>query len=66
MCNFELSPEAFRQRRLEMIALADERRLALAMKPARARRARTRRRGRVPVTGPVTRPVGLSPSPATG
>ena len=25
MCNFELSPEMFRQRRIEMIALADER-----------------------------------------
>ena len=35
MCNFELSPEQFRQRRLEMIALADERRLAKALKPVR-------------------------------
>jgi len=66
MCNFELSPEAFRQRRLEMIALADERRLAVAMKPARARRARARRGRRLPVAGPVSSPVGLRPSPATG
>ena len=66
MCNFELSPEEFRQRRLEMIALADERRLALAMKPARVRRARSRRRAHLPVTSPVTGPVRLKPSPATG
>jgi hypothetical protein len=59
MCNFELSPEAFRQRRIEMIALADERRLALALKPSRARLARPRRRARVRVSSPVR----LNPSP---
>jgi hypothetical protein len=59
MCNFELTPEAFRQRRVEMIALADERRLAKAMKPARARKARSGRKVRVPLTGPVR----LNPSP---
>jgi len=31
MCNFELDPQAFAQRRVEMIALADERRLAAAL-----------------------------------
>lgn len=61
MCNFELSPEQFRQRRLEMIALADERRLARALKPARAQRARSRRRVRLGVVSPVR----LNPSPAT-
>lgn len=59
MCNFELSPELFRQRRVAMIALAEERRLARAMKPARARRARPRRRVRTAVVGPVR----LNPSP---
>jgi len=59
MCNFELSPELFHQHRLAMIALADERRLAQAMKPAKVRRARQRRGARVPVTGPVR----LKPSP---
>ena len=53
MCNFELTPDQFRQRRVEMIALADQRRLAKAMKPARSRRARSPRRVRVPVSGPV-------------
>jgi hypothetical protein len=47
MCNFELSPEAFAQRRLEMIALADERRLARALKPVKVRRQRFRRKPRV-------------------
>jgi hypothetical protein len=61
MCNFELSPEAFRRRRIEMIALADERRLAQAMKPVRVRRARSRRRVRAGVVGPVR----LNPSPVT-
>jgi hypothetical protein len=59
MCNFELTPEAFRQRRVEMIALADERRLAQALKPVRPRRARSRRRARIT----VGRPVRLNPSP---
>ena len=59
MCNFELSPEAFRQRRLEMIALADERRLARALKPARAPRARSRRKVWIGVSSPVR----LNPSP---
>ena len=59
MCNFELDPQAFAQRRLEMIALADERRLAVALKPARVRRERVRRRARVPLLGPVR----LNPSP---
>jgi hypothetical protein len=59
MCNFELSPEQFRQRRIEMIALADERRLALALKPARVRRERSRRRTRVRAGSPVR----LAPSP---
>jgi hypothetical protein len=58
MCNFELSPETFRQRRIEMIALADERRLARAMKPARVRATR-RRRSRSRLTSPVR----LNPSP---
>jgi hypothetical protein len=59
MCNFELSPELFRQRRVAMIALADERRLARAMRPARVQRARTRRKVRIPVFSPVR----LDPSP---
>ena len=59
MCNFELSPEAFAQRRVEMIALADQRRLAQAMKPVRAPRVRTRRKLRVSVVGPAR----LNPSP---
>jgi hypothetical protein len=59
MCNFELSPELFHQRRLEMIALADERRLARAMRPARTPRVRARRRLRIPAVGPVR----LNPSP---
>ncbi len=61
MCNFELSPEAFRQRRVEMIALADERRLAQAMKPARVRQGRSRRRVRAGIVSPVR----LNPSPVT-
>src|SRR5690348_8941788 len=52
MCNFELSPEAFAQRRVEMIALADQRRLALALKPARQRRERFRRKPRIRVGRP--------------
>jgi hypothetical protein len=59
VCNFELSPESFRQRRIEMIALADERRLAVAMKKSRARLAPARRRSRVRVSSPVR----LNPSP---
>jgi hypothetical protein len=59
MCNFELSPELFHQRRVEMIALAEERRLAKAMKPARVPRARSRRRVRLGLAGPVR----LNPSP---
>ena len=59
MCNFELSPELFRERRIEMIALADERRLAKAMRPARVPRARSRRRTRIRVSSPVR----LNPSP---
>ncbi|RNL78845.1 hypothetical protein [Nocardioides marmorisolisilvae] len=59
MCNFELDPQAFAQRRVEMIALADERRLALVLKPARERRERARRKARVPLVGPVR----LNPSP---
>jgi hypothetical protein len=59
MCNFELSPEQFRQRRVEMIALAEERRLARALKPVRTPRVRARRKLRVNVVGPV----GLNPSP---
>jgi len=58
MCNFELSPELFAQRRVEMIAIADQRRLAVAMKPARERRARARKT-RVRVSSPVR----LNPSP---
>jgi hypothetical protein len=65
MCNFELSPEQFRLRRLEMIALADERRLARALRPARAQRSPSRRRSRVRVSSPVSSPVRLNPSPAT-
>jgi hypothetical protein len=61
MCNFELTTVAFRQRRLEMIALADERRLAKAMKPVRVPRARSRRRVRITLVSPAR----LSPSPAT-
>lgn len=59
MCNFELAPEQFRERRVAMIALADERRLALALKPSRVRRARSRRRARVRAGSPVV----LKPSP---
>jgi len=59
MCNFELSPELFHQRRVEMIALADERRLARAMRPVRAQRARTRRKVRISVVSPGR----LNPSP---
>jgi hypothetical protein len=59
MCNFELSPEQFRQRRVEMIALAEQSRLARAMKPSRARRARSARGARVRVSSPVR----LNPSP---
>jgi hypothetical protein len=59
MCNFELSPELFAQRRVEMIALADERRLARALKPARVPRVRTRRKVRIGITSPVR----LNPSP---
>lgn len=59
MCNFELSPEQFRQRRLEMIALADERRLAQALKPVREPKARARRKTRIRVSSPVR----LNPSP---
>lgn len=59
MCNFELSPEAFAQRRVEMIALADERRLARALKPVRVPRARVRRKVRLAVAGPAR----LNPSP---
>jgi hypothetical protein len=59
MCNFELSPELFRQRRVEMIALADERRLAQAMKPVRASTTRPRHRLRIRVSSPVL----LNPSP---
>lgn len=58
MCNFELNPELFRQRRVEMIALADERRLARAMRPARVR-TRSPRKARVKVASPVR----LNPSP---
>jgi len=61
MCNFELSTEQFRQRRLEMIAQADERRLAKAMKPVRVPRARARRRARITLVSPAR----LHPSPAT-
>ena len=60
MCNFELSPEAFRQRRLEMIVLADQRRLARAMKPVRVPRARARRRASIALGSPAR----LNPSPA--
>jgi hypothetical protein len=59
MCNFELSPEAFAQRRVEMIALADARRLARAMKPVRVPRERVRRKVRLAVAGPAR----LNPSP---
>ena len=62
MCNFELSPELFRQRRLEMIALANERRLARALKSVREPRVvPARRRARVRVSSPVR----LNPSPVT-
>lgn len=61
MCNFELSPEAFRQRRLEMIALADERRLARAFKPQRVKGSPERRKVRVRVGSPVR----LNPAPVT-
>jgi hypothetical protein len=60
MCNFELSPEAFRQRRIEMVALADERRLAQAMKPVRVRQERARRKLRA---AGLVGPVRLNPSP---
>jgi len=59
MCNFELSPEQFRQRREEMIALAEERRLVRAMRPARAPRARARRKAWIRTGSPVR----LNPSP---
>lgn len=59
MCNFELAPDQLRLRRLEMIALGEQRRLARAMKPARVRRARSPRRRQLPVSGPVQ----LSPAP---
>ena len=59
MCNFELSPELFRQRRIEMVALADERRLARAMRPVRTQRARNRRRVRINLGSPVR----LNPAP---
>jgi hypothetical protein len=59
MCNFELEADVFRQRRVQMLALADERRLAVALKPSRVRKARARRRGRVPANSPVA----LKPSP---
>jgi hypothetical protein len=59
MCNFELSPELFAQRRVEMIALADERRIARALKPARAPRVRAGRKVRISVVSPVR----LNPSP---
>jgi hypothetical protein len=60
MCSFEhLEPDVFRQRRVAMIALADERRLATALKPSRVRRARARRRVRVGAASPGR----LSPSP---
>jgi hypothetical protein len=59
VCNFELSPEAFAQRRLEMIALADERRLAKALRPVREPRRTVRRRRWVRAAGPVR----LNPSP---
>jgi hypothetical protein len=58
MCNFELAPELFRQRRVEMLALADERRLVRAMRPARAQRARSRRRA----AAPSLMPARLKPS----
>jgi hypothetical protein len=61
MCNFELSPEAFRQRRIEMIALADQRRLARALKPVREPRVRARRKARITLGSPAR----LNPSPAT-
>jgi hypothetical protein len=61
MCNFELSPEQFRLRRLEMIALADQRRLARALKPARVESAPARRKARARVSSPVR----LNPSPVT-
>jgi len=61
MCNFELSPEAFRQRRIEMIALADQRRLAKALRPVREPRVRSRRRARIVLGSPAR----LNPSPAT-
>jgi len=59
MCNFELSPEAFARRRVEMIALADQRRLARAMKPVRVPPVRSRRKVRITVAGPAR----LNPSP---
>ncbi len=59
MCNFELCPEQFYQRRTEMIALAEERRLARALKPVRVPRERARRKVRIAVVGPAR----LNPSP---
>jgi len=61
MCNFELSPEQFRLRRLEMIALADERRLARALRPQRAKGTPQPRKVRVRVGSPVR----LNPAPVT-
>lgn len=59
MCNFALEGDLFRQRRAEMLALADERRLVRAMKPSRARRARAPRRAATPSLSPAR----LKPSP---
>ena len=59
MCNFALDQQAFAQRRVEMVALANERRMALALKPARVRREKARRKLRVTLLGPVR----LHPSP---
>ena len=56
MCNFALDQQAFAQRRVEMVALANERRMALALKPARVRREKARRKLRVPLLGPVRHP----------
>ena len=61
MCNFELSPEAFRQRRLEMIALADQRRLARALRPQRVKGSPQRKKVRVRVSSPAR----LHPAPVT-
>jgi len=59
VCNFELSPELFYQRRAVMIALADERRLARAMRQSQARLTPSPRKSRVRVSSPVR----LNPSP---